>query len=313
MNGARAGSPRIGPLGNRQDAKPPGLGRSGKNPSASSWSSGQRRIPPVFPRRLGALAFHLLVRRSPLWVAMGACLLLVCAAIAAEPGAPPLPPQPRLSPALPSASEPGGGDPTDLLLRRIDAAIRSRDQAIAGLGAGHGANSQPIAPGRGAMHEVAELPEIIAAKGGRDVARDALRAALAEFAGRATRHSTDPLDLGRPAVTARQAPVLAAANRLAIAECCRDLAAAGGEHAASDLADGLAALERIEDLGLDRADRPKVAYLRLWFQAEQARRAEPAAQAAAVAAVRAAIAAFVQTWPTSDLGPAAQAIAGALP
>jgi hypothetical protein len=233
----------------------------------------------------------------------------VAAVIAAEPGAQPLPPQPRLSPALPSASEPGGGDPTDQLLRRIDAAIRSRDQAIAGLGA----NSQPIAPGRGALRDVAELPEIVAAKGGRDAAREALRAALAEFAGRATRHSTDPLDLGRPAVTARQAPVLAAANRLAIAECCRDLAAAGGEHVASDLADGLAALERIEDLGLDRADRPKVAYLRLWFQAEQARRAEPAAQAAAVAAVRAAIAAFVQTWPTSDLGPAAHAIASTLP
>lgn len=255
----------------------------------------------------------------PRWSAAGGCpllcslllgFLLLGSGASAEPGAPPLPPQPRLAPALPSTGEPSGGDPTDLLLRRIDAAIRSRDQAIAGLGA---ASTRPIVPGRGGLREIAEQPDIVAAKGGRDVARESLRAAMAEFAGRSTRHSTDPLDQARPAVTARQAPVLAAANRLAIAECCRDLVAAGGDHVANDLADGLAALERIEDLGLDRADRPKVAYLRLWFQAEQARRAEPAVKAEAAAAVRAAIAAFLLTWPTSDLGPAAQAITSTLP
>jgi hypothetical protein len=230
-------------------------------------------------------------------------LLATSGCAIAEDIIPAMAPIPRMAPALPVPEDESKLSDTERLLRRLGREIRARDTAIAELAR--------TAPGMRPAAGATEDPGLREPRQQRDKARDALAAALAEYAGRASKTSGDPLDVARPAAQDRQAATLSAANRLAIADCHRELALQGGPDAEIDA--GLAELDAIEPSALPESDRAQILYLRTWFLCERAKRAQGPAQAHAIAQARASLAEFERQWPASDLLTAARAVVALLP
>jgi hypothetical protein len=191
-----------------------------------------------------------------------ALLLLAILAADQEP-APAMPPAPRTVPVVPVVLHDATADPADRLIEQLEQTARTRDQAIDQLVAG------PMAEQPRAID--AKAPGAVDALRDQSRARAELAAALSAWEARTPRRAGDVLDRGTPRAMAAQVAPLEARNRLAIAECCRDLlgTADGGE---ADLQTGEQALATIDPARLDDADLPRLYYLRLWFQLERARR-----------------------------------------
>lgn len=233
-------------------------------------------------------------------------LAAVAALLASADGADPLSPLPRsapLSPRLEASSVPEA----EQVLRRLDQAARERDERI-----------QAILRAAGGIRPVAvgDLgPGLEKPRGERDKALADLREALDGYLGRTHRAESDVLDPHGATRQQRQLPPLSAANRVAVAECIRDLAA---EEAGADrmrrLDEGLAEVEALPAEVPDEL-RPRAAYLRIWFLAESSRAAgaDRALAADRAARARAAAGDFTGAFAHSELAPAVAALITDLP
>lgn len=232
--------------------------------------------------------------------------LIVGANLAAAEGADPMTPLPRAAPLAPR-SEAAAVSNEELVLRRLDAAARESDERI-----------QTILRAVGGIRPVAAAdlgPGLERPRGERDQALADLREALDIYLGRTHRAESDVLDAHGASRQQRQLPPLSAANRVAVAECLRDLAAE--EHGADRLRRFDEGLAEIEALPSDVPDelRPRAAYLRVWFLAESARlsQADAALSADRAKRARAAASEFAGTFPASELGPVVLALIADLP
>lgn len=222
-------------------------------------------------------------------------LALICcaAALAAADGADPQAPLPRSSPLAPVQQDASMTN-EDRLLRDLDRAQRSREERIQSiLRAASGV--RPVATadlGAGLERPRAE----------RDKALTELRAALEDWLGRTHRTDRDVLDPASAARQSAQVSPLSAENRIAIAECMRDLALE--EHAADRrrwLGEGLAEVMALPP-ELPELLRPRAAWLNIFFLAELARLPGDAATRSDLATrARAAAEAFPGSFPNSEL------------
>ena len=226
--------------------------------------------------------------------------LLAAAAVAAE-GSDPLAPLPRAAPLVPR-SEASVLPEEEQILRRLETAARERDERI-----------QAILRAVGGIRPVAaaELgPGLERPRAERDKALSDLREALDGYLGRTHRAESDVLDAHGASREQRQLPPLSAANRVAVAECLRDLAAVDtGPERLRRLDEGLAEIEALP-AEVPEELRPRAAYLRVWFLAESARQADGDQALAADRAKRARAAAseFAGTFPGSELVPVVAAL-----
>jgi hypothetical protein len=187
--------------------------------------------------------------------------------------APALDPQPRTVPAPPGVvSASAARSTTDALLERIERAVIERDRGIS-----TAVQQGIVAPASGATPD--EIPGAPPAESETLLkehadARRVLRSALEQAVSRGIRPASDVLDRGSPRAKAAQVGPLQAANRLAIAECWKDLATApdGSSTGMGDLDQGLAALGSIDPIALDAAQQIRRSYLTLWFRTEYLRR-----------------------------------------
>lgn len=239
----------------------------------------------------------------------GAILLALAAAaglVAADAGIPAQPPLPRSAPLAPAAHEDAAPSGEDRLLRDLERATRERDeriQAILRLSEG----VRPVAAAD--LGSGFERP-----RSERDKALADLRAALDDWLGRTHRSEKDVLDPAGATHQAAQVTPLSAENRVAIAECLRDLALEeAGEARAKRLAEGQAEIAALPP-ELPEHLRPRAAWLNVFFLAEQARLPGDAAQRADLAVrARAAAEAFPAANPSSELAPAVAALVADLP
>lgn len=236
-----------------------------------------------------------------------ACLLLIVAAVvAAAEGADPLSPLPRAAPLAPR-SETVVVSEEEQVLRRLDSASRDRDERI-----------QVILRAAGGIRPVAAADlgaGLDRPRAERDKALAELREALDGYLGRTHRAETDVLDAQGAVRLQRQLPPLSAANRIAVAECLRDISAEDvGSERLRRLDEGLAEIEALPTEMPDEL-RPRAAYLRVWFLAESARLAlnDPALRADRSKRARTAAGEFAGNFPTSELVPVVAALVADLP
>lgn len=235
-----------------------------------------------------------------------------CTLAASEHGAPPagaapLDPAPRTSPSAPLPEDESRLDPQKRLQRRLERLLREHEERIRVLSASGvpGTVRDPI--GDPAMEEPLR---------GRDQALRELRKALQAHVERTPAPRRDELDHpSSRALPGSGADPISARNRLAVAECLRDLAAAP-EGVSQDVEDGIAALGGLDSARLSETERALAAYLQVWFLAERARRlpvdAAPERRRKAVDEARAARAALVAQHPASELALTADALVAGL-
>jgi hypothetical protein len=223
-------------------------------------------------------------------------LPLCCAAMvaAADDGAGPQAPLPRSSPLAPVQQDATAMSGEDRLLRDLDRAQRLREERIqAILRAASGV--RPVAAAD--LGAGLERP-----RSDRDKALAELRSALEDWLGRTHRTDRDVLDPASAARQSAQVSPLSAENRIAIAECLRDLALE--EHAGDRgrwLSEGLAEVAALPP-ELPEHLRPRAAWLNIFFLAELARMpGDAAARADQAARARAAAEAFPGSFPSSEL------------
>lgn len=233
-------------------------------------------------------------------------VLICCAAVlAAADGAGPQAPLPRSSPLAPVQQDAAMTN-EDRLLRDLDRAQRTREERIqAILRAASGV--RPVATadlGAGLERPRAE----------RDKALTELRSALEDWLGRTHRTDRDVLDPASAARQSAQVSPLSAENRIAIAECLRDLALE--EHAGDRerwLGEGMAEVAALPP-ELPEPLRPRAAWLNIFFLAELARLPGDAATRADQATrARAAAEAFPGSFPNSELVNVVAALVADLP
>lgn len=233
-------------------------------------------------------------------------LVLLASAWSADGGIPGLQPLPRGAPLAPAHGDEELGSGGDRVMHDLERAMRDRDeriQAILRLSQG----VRPVAAadlGSGFEQPRAE----------RDKALAELRAALDDWLGRTHRSDKDALDPASPARQAAQVTPLTAENRIAIAECLRDLALQEMPALREKrLAEGL---REVADLPPEMPEhlRPRAAWLQVFFLAELARLPGDAALRADQAArARAAAESFPAAHPASELAPAVAALVADLP
>lgn len=234
-----------------------------------------------------------------------AAALCAGALAAAEAGLPAQQPQPRSAPLAPAQldDQPAEGN---RLLRELERAMRDRDERIQAILRGSEGVRPVAAADLGAGFERPRAE--------RDKALAELRAALDDWLGRTHRSDRDVLDPAGATRQSAQVTPLSAENRIAIAECLRELALqevpALRERA---LADGLAEVAALPP-EIPEHLRARVGWLNVFFLAELARLPGAAAQRADQAArARAAAEAFPGAHPASELAPAVAALVADLP
>lgn len=250
-----------------------------------------------------------MIRRLP------ALLLALSAVAAAEhpvapagaAGAAPLDPAPRTSPVAPQPEDESRLDPQKRLQRRLERLLREHEERIRELTASGVA---------GTVHDPQGDPALEEPLRSRDQALRELRKALQAHVERTPAPRRDELDRpsSRTLPGGGSDPILAR-NRLAVAECLRDLAAAP-EGTDRDVEDGLAAIAALDTARLSEAERALAAYLQVWFLAERARRlpadAPAEARRKAVEEARAARASLAAQHPASELTLTAEALVAGL-
>jgi hypothetical protein len=234
-------------------------------------------------------------------------LILICCAVllAAADGAGPQAPLPRSSPLAPVQQDAAMNN-EDRLLRDLDRAQRIREERIQAI-LRAAAGVRPVATadlGAGLERPRAE----------RDKALTELRSALEDWLGRTHRTDRDVLDPASAARQSAQVSPLSAENRIAIAECLRDLAL---EEQSADrerwLGEGMAEVAALPP-ELPEQLRPRAAWLNIFFLAELARLPGDAATRADQATrARAAAEAFPGSFPTSELVNVVAALVADLP
>ena len=228
-------------------------------------------------------------------------ILLVCAAVlAAADGAGAQEPLPRSAPMAPVQQDDTALSDEDRLLRRLELEQRTRDERIQAI-LRAAAGVRPVAAadlGAGFERPRAE----------RDKALGDLRTALDDWLGRT--HRTDK-DIPDPAGQSRQAAQvtpLSAGNRVAVAECLRELALAEQDSVREQrLNEGLAEITALPPEIPDEI-KPRVAWLNVFFLAELARLPGDAARADQATRAKAAAEAFPSAHPASELLPAVVAL-----
>lgn len=234
-------------------------------------------------------------------------LAIVCAVAvaAADDGMPAHQPLPRGAPLAPAAHD-DRAISGDSVLRELERAMRDRDERIqAILRSAEGV--RPVAAadlGSGFERPRAE----------RDKALAELRAALDDWLGRTHRSDKDTLDPAGATRQAAQATPLSAGNRIAIAECLRELALQEPPALRErGLTDGLAEMQALPP-EIPEHLRARAAWLNVFFLAELARLPGDAALRADQASrARAAAEAFPGAHPASELAPAVEALVADLP
>ncbi len=240
---------------------------------------------------------------------MSRILVLCCfaaLALAADGGAGPQAPLPRSSPLAPVQQDATAMTSEDRLLRDLDRAQRQREERIqAILRAASGV--RPVAAAD--LGAGLERP-----RADRDRALAELRSALGDWLGRTHRTDRDVLDPASAARQSAQVSPLSAENRIAIAECLRDLALE--DHAGDRgrwLDEGLAEVAALPP-ELPEHLRPRAAWLQIFFLAELARMPGDAATRSDQAArARAAADSFPGSFPGSELVNVVSALVADLP
>ena len=245
-------------------------------------------------------------RASPGLRSTVAALLLAVACWGADDGAGPQAPLPRSIPLAPVQQDAAAMNAEDRLLNDLDRAQRQREERIQAI-LRAAAGVRPVAAadlGAGLERPRAE----------RDKALADLRSALDDWLGRTHRSDRDVLDQASAARQAAQVTPLSAENRVAIAECMRDLALE--EHAVDRerwLRDGLAEVTALPPEVAEHL-RPRVAWLNIFFLAELARLpGEAAVRADQAARARSAADAFPGAFPGSELVAVVAALVADLP
>ena len=157
-------------------------------------------------------------------------------------------------------------------------------------------------------------PALAGPRAERDKALADLRAALDDWLGRTHRGDRDVLDQASAPRQAAQVAPLSAENRVAIAECLRELALdAQGAEREKHLNEGVAEIAALPP-DLAESLRPRAAWLNVFFLAEIARLPGEAAQRAEQATrARAAAEAFAGAHPDSELVLVVNALVADLP
>lgn len=222
-------------------------------------------------------------------------------------GAAPLDPAPRISPSVPQPEDESRLDPQKRLQRRLERLLREHEERIRELTASGvpGTVRDPI--GDPALEEPLR---------GRDQALRELRKALQAHVERTPAPRRDELDHpSSRTLPGSGADPIAARNRLAVAECLRDLASAP-EGTTQDVEDGITALTGLDTARLSETERALGAYLQVWFLAERARRlpatAAPERRRKAVEDALAARSALAAQHPASELALTADALVAGL-
>jgi len=227
--------------------------------------------------------------------------LLTAAALAgaAEPGIPGLDPIPHASPLVPLPDNPAELTPEQRLQRMLDQQIRDADRKIEALRAKYGDLPQTVPTVSGTSLE--------APRKERDQAWSDLQHSLHAFDDHAASTKKDVLDSGRPVAQAAQIGPLSVVNQLRIASCYQELVSAGNS-TASDLHDAQEVLDKIDQGDLPESERPRFHYLRVWFYAEQARRAEGEDRLKFINSANGALQALQQLHSDSELNTTARAL-----
>jgi hypothetical protein len=218
---------------------------------------------------------------------------------AGEPNAPPLAPLPKLDPQLPDQRDPETLPPAERMQRLLADAVRRREERIAALARTHG--DRPAVA-------VSDDPALAAPRRERDRAWAALREALSEHLDRTPRPKRDPLEAARPRAQEAQIGGLTMANRVLAAECWRELLAADTKTDPTALAEGAALAAGIDPEQLTPGERPRAAYLSLWFLCESARHATGTERTRLVEQARAAQQAFATAHAGNQLAETSAAL-----
>jgi hypothetical protein len=226
--------------------------------------------------------------------------------VAAAEGAGPLTPLPRSSPLAPVQQDATAMAAEDRLLRELDRAQRLREERIQAI-LRTAAGVRPVAAAD--LGSGLERP-----RSERDKALAELRAALGDWLGRTHRGDRDVLDPASAARQSAQVSPLSAENRIAIAECLRDLALE--DHAGDRgrwLDQGLVEVAALPP-ELPEHLRPRAAWLNIFFLAELARMpGEAATRADQAVRARAAADSFPGSFPSSELVNVVAALVADLP
>ena len=194
----------------------------------------------------------------------------------------------------------------DRLLRELDRAQRLREERIQAI-LRTAAGVRPVAAAD--LGSGLERP-----RSERDKALAELRAALGDWLGRTHRGDRDVLDPASAARPSAQVSPLSAENRIAIAECLRDLALE--DHAGDRgrwLDQGLVEVAALPP-ELPEHLRPRAAWLNIFFLAELARMpGEAATRADQASRARAAAESFPGSFPSSELVNVVAALVADLP
>lgn len=221
--------------------------------------------------------------------AFAVCWLATPRLLCEEPVPPagPLGPAPSTAPLLPSTAPTGGDD----LLTRLAERIRQADERIAALGGATRPQAQAM---------TTTSPEALRAQRDRDEALESFQRALQDYLARGGGASRDRLAVADARGEAEQRRTFDAGNELAVAECYRELLAAGkGQD--GDVEGGWQALGHIQPDRLPEPDLPRFLYLRVWFTAERARRAAPDARPALIADAQQQARDLAARFPASEL------------
>ena len=231
---------------------------------------------------------------------------LASACLAAEGGAAAQPPLPRSAPLAPVNTDVNLLDAEDRLLRDLELSARQRDERIQAI-LRTSSGARPIAAAD--LGSGLERP-----RSERDKALGDLREALQEWLGRTHRSDKDMLDPASPTRQAAQASPLSAENRIAIAECLRDLALESEPiDREQRLNEGLAEVEAMPN-EMSEILRSRAAWLRVFFLAELARLpGDPAKRAEQATLARATAEGFAGSFPASELALAVAGLVADLP
>ncbi len=231
-------------------------------------------------------------------------IMLLCAAVvaaAAADGAAAQAPLPRSAPLAPVQQDDTTLSDEDRLLRRLELEQRTRDERIQAI-LRAAAGVRPVA--------AADLgPGFERPRAERDKALADLRTALDDWLGRTHRTDKDVLDPAGQSRQAAQVTPLSAANRVAVAECLRELALAELDAVREQrLNEGLAEVAALPP-EIPEELRPRVAWLSVFFLAELARLpGDAATRADQITRAKAAAEAFPTAHPASELLPAVVAL-----
>lgn len=224
--------------------------------------------------------------------------LFALAFLAAEerPGIPGADPLPHLVPQVPGKVE--EISPEQQLLWRLGRKVQEHDRRIAELNLRVPLGSRPIA---------INDPTLEKPRQEREQALLELRRAMDAYGGHRSRRD-DALEVARPAAKAVQAGPIAQVNQLRIAECYQELLQDAKGGTAADLATGVQTLNACDVKGLPSLEQPRWWYLKTWFAAEGARRADGDARAQLLAEAQEAQRTLASTYPGLELTTAAQAL-----